>query len=638
MRLMQKSMMNQKDGVIVSLLAKGRPWLTIFGAMLAFAGERYLGAGRSYWWCVGGGWALMFLGVIAAVMTMRNAARRGYVREILVWALAICWQSLILLSYFMFAVYKQILGTRPAPDDLSTKLLLAAWVLFFVFGSSMGVGMEWAQRTNGRGLFAEPGRIRRATKSWLKIGILAVIIGALQFAAVRRNVSWDLSYLKTARPGSTTMGILDALSQDVEVVLFFPTGNEVLSQVNLYAESLKGRPHLQISTHDVELDPVVAESFKVGRNGSLVLRSGGQIERVDFGLTLSSARKGLKNIDSEFQRALLAVTEKKKTLYFLRGHGELTWNGGDDESGLKSLKSLESFLRSVNFNLKFFGMSEGSAKKVPADADAVVIVGGLQPILSEELSALEEYVNNGGRVFALLDLDVTTDASIDRGVRDVSKDPLVRWLAGLGVEFVAKVLANENNFIAATRSPADSWFLFTNVFTSHESVQKLARNDQRAAVVTFRSGYLKTRTDLEGWNVQDTVRSLSDTFADDNRDFKLSPGEKRHPRVIGAAVEKKLKANSNNAQPGRVVVFADASSVSDALLRNQANLIYFIDGLRWLVGDTKASGVANSEEDIRIRHTNKEDIAWFYGTVALVPGLVLLVGALVRRRFKGKVS
>ena len=119
---------------------------------------------------------------------------------------------------------------------------------------------------------------------------------------------------------------------------------------------------------------------------------------------------------------------------------------------------------------------------------------------------------------------------------------------------------------------------------------------------------------------------------DENRDFKFNEAkEKREPRVIGAVAERKVDI-SKGLKPGRIVAFADASTVSDPIIRNQANLIYFVDGLRWLVGDVKSSGVASSEEDIRIRHTNKEDVAWFYGTIALVPGLVLIVGAFATRR------
>jgi hypothetical protein len=176
-------------------------------------------------------------------------------------------------------------------------------------------------------------------------------------------------------------------------------------------------------------------------------------------------------------------------------------------------------------------------------------------------------------------------------------------------------------------------------------VQSLARNEQRAALLLFRSGYFSTKQDLAGWRVFDTVRSLSDTFVDENRDFKFNErAERRDPRVLGAVAEQNNNAPTSKdagKKPGRVLTFADASAVSDALIRNQANLVYFVDGLRWLMGDPAASGVAASEEDIRIRHTNNEDVAWFYGAIVMVPGLVLLAGRFATaraRRSRGRVS
>jgi hypothetical protein len=259
--------------------------------------------------------------------------------------------------------------------------------------------------------------------------------------------------------------------------------------------------------------------------------------------------------------------------------------------------------------------------------------------MEEEVVTLKNFVDRGGKLFVLLDVDMPTETSISQGVRDAAKDPLVRWLATMGASFQSTILANASNYVSATRSEADSWFLFSNVFTSHESVQSLARNEQRAAVLTFRSGYLKTAQDINGWSVFDTVRSLSDTFADENRDFKFTEGkEKREPRTIGVAVEQKLNSDGADASErkikGRVVVFSDATVVSDPLVRNQANLVYFVDALRWLVGESTAKGVASTEEDVRIRHTKKEDMLWFYGTIVFVPGLVLISGAIATRRAK----
>ncbi|MCX6127317.1 MAG: hypothetical protein NTV34_21560 [Proteobacteria bacterium] len=90
---------------------------------------------------------------------------------------------------------------------------------------------------------------------------------------------------------------------------------------------------------------------------------------------------------------------------------------------------------------------------------------------------------------------------------------------------------------------------------------------------------------------------------------------------------------------GKMITLADASAGADVLIRNQGNLVYIVEALRWLVGDQKSAagaGVAVTEEDVRIQHTRKEDIAWFYGTVLVVPLLVLGMGFLATRRVRRK--
>ncbi|MEI6833280.1 MAG: Gldg family protein [bacterium] len=606
----------------------------LLGAALAFLGERYFFGDSLHWWISGTGLSLVCLGIVVACLCLLNAKQQGFHRETPSWRLSIIWQSMVLLSFIVFLVYRNILGERPHPDTLMDKVLLGTWLVAGVLGLFMGFGVEWSKLKNGRGQFAEPQRVQLAAMSWLKIGMLAIVIACSNYFVVKRNVSWDLSYLKTSRPSPSTFQMISGLSQNVDVVLFFPAGNEVLSRARMYFDEIgKSGAKLTVSFYDMETSPVQAEEYKVSRNGFVVLRSSDLIERFDLGLTLDSARKGLKNLDVEFQRALTSVTQKKKVLYFTRGHGELGWVSDEKESeGLRSIKKLENYLRNSGYTLRFFGLSDGAANNVPPDADAVVIVGGSQPFLADEARVIQRYVESGGKLLVMLDVDVPTDTTLSPGVRDASKDPLVRWLKDSGAEFKAAVLANETNHVKATGSPVDKWFLYSNVFTSHASVQTLARNEQRAALIALKAGYFLTRGDHQGWAVFDTVRALSDTFVDENKDFRFNEkSETREPRVLGVALEQKIPKGS--VKPvGRVVAFADATAASDALIENQANLLYIVDSLRWMFGEASVLGVPSSEEDIPIRHSKKEDIAWFYGTVALVPALILIVGKFATSR------
>ena len=612
---------------------------TVSGIAAYFLGERYFSSSPIHWWVSGSGAMLMLLGVFLTLFCLLSAKKRGYIREVKSWVFPVVWQTLVLFSCLFYYLYVGALGGKSVPDTFGAKLFLILWLLPLVLGVFMGVGVEWAQINNGRGQYSEPQRVRLAAQSWLRVGLLGVIIAALNYTAARKNKAWDLSYLKTTKPSSSTFQMIEGLSDSVDVALFFPLGNEVLPKAQLYIEELKNRsPKLAIHFWDMEINPVAAEEYKVSRNGFVVLRSGSQTERFDLGLTLDGARKGLKNLDSEFQKALVGVTQKKKTLYFTRGHGELTWVSDEKESnGLKSIRKLENYLRSSGYTLRFFGISDGAANQVPPDADAVVVVGGDLPFMPEEARVIQNYVDSGGKLIMLLDVEVPTTTTLSTEVRDASKDPLIHWLKESGADYNARVLANVSNHLKATSTEADTWFLFSNVYTSHSSVQSLARNEQRAALITLKSGFFVTKDDGSVWNVFDTVRSLSDTFVDENRNFRFDDkSEKREPRVIGVALEQKILPSGAKSK-GRIAAFADATLISDALVPNPANLVYFVDSLRWLFGEASVMGLASSEEDIPIRHSNNEDIAWFYGTVALVPGLVLLAGRFATSRARRMV-
>lgn len=603
--------------------------LMLIGIALVFYGERYLDGQSAHWWMVGVA-AAFFLGAMAIACLAKLRSRHSGEGES--WRSIIGWQTLVIIGIACYFGYRKLLGTASGPESNPAKVLLGLWVSCTLIGIMWSFGVEWAFRANGRGPLAEPKRVAKSGRSWLLVGLLLGAVTCLNYVAVKKNKSWDWSYLKTSQPSESTANLLAALDKEVKIGVFFAPTNEVLGHVKTYIDNLpRKNPNVKIEYFDADISPGAAESYKASKNGQIIIKYESNSERIDLGTTLTGARKTLRSMDAEFQKALLAASEKRKNIYFARGHGELEWAGSDPDP-MRSIKLLEGYLRGQNFTIRFFGVGEGSTKKVPDDADAVVIAGGNAPLLAEEVAALEDYVNRGGSVFAMLDLDAPADAVISKNSRDTAHDPLVKWLADHGMTFIPVPLANDANYVAASRSEADTWFLFTNGFTTHESITALARNDQRAAILTFRSGYFQVKTDVKGWQVFETVRSLSDTFADENRDFKFNDGKEKRMTYVQGAAAQQIEA-PGVVKRGKILGFSDASALADVLVRNQGNLIYFTEGLRWLVGDSKKTGgVATTEEDVRIRHTRKEDLAWFYGTVLVVPGLVLAMGAIANRR------
>lgn len=612
--------------------------LFLLGGLLLFVADRYLGTETYHLTLRIVAFVCLGLGILTTYLLAGAASGKGLVGESKGWKTLTLWQLLVVAGCGIYLAYLKAMGDKGAPDTFATKALLAGWLLLVVLGLFWGIGAEWAMRSTGRGENAEPHRVSRAGLSWLSIGMLLAFLVTVNYAGDKKDIQRDWSYLKVKTPSESTLKMIGTLTDTMTVAMFYPQVNEVRNAISDYVSALAGRESkIKLEWFDKDMNPAKAEEFKVSQNGQIVLDQGGKKSRINTGTTLAKAKKTVKELDKEFQKSFLELTSDRKTVYFTRGHGEFSWIGDTGENALRSLRLLEAFLKQQNYTTKLFGVSDGSATAVPDDASAVVIVGPTDPFSKEEIDALRAYMDRGGNLMVFMDIEKSTGEVQAPGAD--GGQTLIPFLGEMGLKFTAVPLANEKNHVTATRSPSDVWFIYSNIFTSHDSVVSLARHDERVAILAYQGGYWNVTPDNGKWRAFETVRAVSDTFADVNRNFKLDPTEKKESYVMGAVAELKAKkdeAGTKAKKMGRVVVFSDATALSDAIVRNVGNALYFSDGMKWLVGESETAGMLATDEDVKIRHTRKEDLVWFYGTVIAVPALVIGAGFLATRRKKGE--
>jgi hypothetical protein len=620
-----------------NFLRLGRLPLFVFGLLLFFIGERYL-ANESYSFILRIISLLVVgLGVLCPLLLSGIQKGNGLTEEAKSWMTAFSWQFCVFLSACGYLVYIQLLGSSGTPETFLQKAAMAAYLILMILGAISGMGAEFAIRECGTGPLAESLRVSRSAKSWLKVAFLLVALFGFNFAAAKKDIVSDWSYLKTTSPSGSTAALVKTATEDIEIALFYPQSNDVRMQVSQYFDELgKLDSHLKVSYFDKDIHPKAAEKFRVSRNGQIVLTKDGKRARIDTGLKLKKARKKLSKLDGEFQKIFKEINSSKKVAYFTRGHGEMSWLGGGKKNPLRSLRTVESFLRQQHYSLKQLGISDGSAEKVPRGASVVVIMGPTKPFQSAEVQALKEFIEQGGSL--LVYLDVEKDLSETRIKTD--KWPLRQLLVGVGLKFNSDMMANDRDYVGATKSERDKWFIHSNVFTSHDSVVSMSKHEERVAVIMFESGNIEVSKKMDGWRTSETVRSLSSTFVDLNKDFKFSKGEKRATYVLGAVSTKKISKKDKKGTPitAKVALFADATMLADAIIRNPGNLLLFSDTLKWTVGDSDLIGDISNEEDVKLVHTRKEDVIWFNATVFVMPLLTLLFGFVATRRRKTSVA
>lgn len=577
--------------------------------------------------------------------------------------------------------------------DHAVELLRVLWVSLLTLAVVPQIFAETALRPMRRAERPEARRVKAAAMAGASLAMVAVYGSLLVYASGGIQKKWDYSYFKTSRPGESTIKIAKSITEPIRVVAFFPDVNEVRAEVESYLKELAASsPKLKVEVRDRLLVPKLAKELRATQDGVVILSKGGATYTLTIGTEVATARTKLQTLDRDFQEQLLKAVRSHKTVYFTVGHGELNDAPKGGENDGRTANLAKQFLQQQNVTVKELGLGQGLGNEVPADADAVAILGPTEGFSPEELASLQRFADAGGHLLLALDpetsssmnLPVTEDSQATSAPRTAPaapaastapsakpapsgstaakappppaapKTPAPPHLAGLvaitGLTFSPDLLANETQHILVRANDSDRIRIPVSSFSSHASVSTLSRNAPRAAIVVFGSGSLDKPQTMAG-KVDFTVRSPSGTFNDLNRNFKLDKDtEKSQVYNIAAAVTRpvsgaatpppskpddKNKSKDKKPEPKemRAFVTADADAFSDLVLTNvPGNRVLFVDAMRWLVGEESYAGATNTEEDLHIEHTKQQDLAWFYSTIFGIPTLVLAAGLFVRRR------
>lgn len=472
-------------------------------------------------------------------------------------------------------------------------------------------------------------RVRAALLAGLGIAFALVFGFASVFVASESGWKADLSFFRTARASATTKQLVAALDAPVEATLFYPPGNEVAEELARYfADLVRVSGKLTVARVDQAVDPARAKALGVSSNGVVVIARGEVREQLQIPLKLESARPKLRVLDQEVHKRVLAVSRGKRTIYLVQGHEERSFTVRHDASPDGSLGKLKELLTMQNLETRELGMAQGLGNEVPADAALVLVVGPQRPMLAEETAALARYFQRGGRLLVAVDPESAAAAA-----------PL---LAALSLEISPTPLANDRMYWARTHQKADRAGIAAASYSSHPALATLAQFGSQLPVVLLRAGALsKTKvTPAPTPKVDFIVKTEAGTWDDKNGNLDFdADGEERKAYAIAAAVTLPKSGTDKTAAEARAFVLGDSDAFSDLIIVNRANAVFIIDALRWLLGEPEVAGPPNSEEDVPVRHTRKQDAVWFYASVFAAPGAILLAGWVVtrkRRKREGK--
>ena len=589
------------------------------GLLFIYIGERILAAGGASTAVTAAGLAAVLVAVAWRGLTARNpqAGVRSTARMLL---LLYGLGALALVLHFVGGdVGARILGH---PLDLRMPRLAGAlavlWPALMLAGTVPVLLVELSLSGMAHAPVIDTRRVRAAMLSGLGLALAMVFCFSAAYVAAERNLKVDLAYFRSARAGTATKKLVAALDQPVQVFLFFPPANDVGEAVaNYFADLTRESSQLSVSRLDQAVDPARAHELGVSGNGVIVVARDKRREQIAMPVKLESARGKLRVLDQDVYKRLVTVSRGTRVAYFVQGHQERTFSNIGETDRRATVHLLRDLMSELGFQAKELSLAQGLGHEVPADAALVLLLGPERPLLPAETDSLLRYFNQKGRLLVAVDPECGDSAAA--------------LLDGLSLRFNATTLANDQIYWARTRQKPDRIGIATGSYSSHASVATLSPFGLRLPTVLLGAGFL-TRADKpspDAPSVTFVLHAEASTWNDVNGNFEFDgPKETRKAYELAAAVSKGAKPE----EEARALVLADSDALADELIVNRANSLLAVNFVRWLAGDERLAGTINNEEDVPVRHTRKQDVAWFYASVFAAPALVLGIGYAARRR------
>lgn len=400
----------------------------------------------------------------------------------------------------------------------------------------------------------------RSTKYGMNMGalIVAAFVGltCLNILAVRYDKRVDVTKERLNSLSPQSVEALKNLKTETELVLL--TGRDaggesaqrpIRDLVDMYQNESK---MLRFSNYNVLRRPDLAQKFDYS-----------------FGPFAFFAVQGERKVkvdppnEENLTRALMKLArEKKKTIYFLRGHGEVLL----DEKTDRGMSILKDSL-SVNYDIKSLALFE-SYNKIPADADIVAIIGPKQQLLPEEVIGLRDYMQKGGRLLLAL----------DPGVRH----NFAGFTKSLGVEF-------GNDFVLDLRSRqlrgSPSLVLGTNFSSTSEVTRAFKANGNEVALFELASSMKKAPEATETIKV-DALVQTDETTANVPELKEKIEYHPNGPHVLAMAATGRFSNTEKEKSPEfNAVIFGDSDFLTNRLIHNNLNRDLIENAVAWLGAD-----------------------------------------------------
>lgn len=473
------------------------------------------------------------------------------------------------------------------------------WVSVF-FGVLLVADLAALIKENRRALTSR--QAAYGLNSVVTILLVLGILGVLNFLAVRYPFKTDLTKNKVNTLSDQTVKLVKGLQRPVKAAIFvkMPQKEQYRPLLDNYRAL---NPKFEVEFVDPDREPTRAKQAGVKKYGTLLLTVGTRDTKIE------------EPTEEKLTNALIKLTKDKSPQFCaITGHGEKSFSSSDAEG----YESVRKALGNQAYEMKDIALAQEG--KVPDTCDAIAIMGPTKAFFPQEVKALRDYLDNGGRALIALDVNLQGGeyspeivAILETwGIKPevaVVIDPLSKML---GVDASVPIVATFSK-----ENPITKDFQANCYFPFARPVPAIAKAPEGITVQWM------GQTTPKSWS-EGNLKQLSSGEARFDNDSDR-PG----PVVVATSAQGKQK-DSKASKNTRLVVFGSSHFATNNYARFGGNMDLFLNSASWLMEDESLISIRAKEEGPgKVELSQKSGLFIFWLTVVIIPLLVSIAGVVI---------
>jgi len=458
----------------------------------------------------------------------------------------------------------------------------------------------------------------------LVIGILVLI----NYIFSKYHHRFDFTEAKVHSLSDQSVTVLKNLENEVRIKSFYLEGNYQRNTMQYLMDNYTY--HTSKIKHefiDPDKNPGLVKRYEVTEDGTSIFESGDKESRIT-----STSEEDITNAIIKISR------EKKKTIYFLEGHGEGSIEDLEDGGYSQAKTELEKLAYDVK------KLSLALPDTFPDDVDLLIIPGPQKDLFPDEIETIRNFLQKGGRIFFMIDPQTApglTPFLAEFGVKledDVIVDTVSRLMGG---DYFMPVVSEYEYHDITSKFRYATFFPFArSVDTTEEkpegiSITVLARTSQNSwseKQLEEQQVAFNEEKDKAGPISLAVVATIEykDDEAESGAAVKEETPQDKDKEESGEEIEE------DKPRPeGRLAVFGDSEFVSNRYYYTSGNGNFFLNTAAWLTEEADLISIQPKTASPKtIQLTPSQGRMIFFVSLIILPLAVLVTGTIIwaRRR------